>query len=169
MKLFESAQDTPEEWPVIHNKPSDQQWISKTHIDHQYIVSSANELQKESEKLQAMIKQQVDGKNNSRTTLFAVIAAVYLPLNLATGVFGMNIKQLVKTPPRWQDVVYLGLPLIAVSVAVPLGAGWIYRQVQTYAGAKPKVFRWWLYWGPPLAVALVVICIVLVVEVTKPR
>lgn len=167
MKLFESEDDTLGEWPLISNKPFDQQWISRTCIDRQYIVSSARELQKESEKLQAMIKQQVEGKNNSRTALFAVIAAVYLPLSLTTGVFGMNIRGIAeKQPPRWQDVVYFGLPLLTVSVAVPLSAGWIYRQIQTYAGARPKLFRWWLYWGPPLAVALVIMAVVLV-EVTK--
>lgn len=116
-----------------------------------------------------MIKQQVEGKNNSRTTLFAIIAAVYLPLTLATGIFGMNIKQITasKTTPSWQNVVYLGLPLVGASVAVPLTADRVYRLIQKYAGARPRLFRWWLYWGPILLIAIIVVVIVVVVKVTK--
>jgi hypothetical protein len=168
LPLVAPLQETTAEWPTLVNKPSDQQRLTTTRSDCEYLMTVAKELHTKSEKLQAMIKQQVEGKSNSRTTLFAIIAAVYLPLTLATGIFGMNIKQITapKSSPTWQDVIYLGLPLVAVSVAVPLTADRVYRQIQTYAGSRPRIFRWWLYWGPILLVGAVIV-VVVVVEVTK--
>lgn len=48
----------------------------------------------------------------SRSTMLTLLAAIYLPLSLATGIFGMNIKEINDGVPRaWQVFATLGILL----------------------------------------------------------
>ena len=56
-------------------------------------VKQAEQIMSESKAIYAMIKDQVAGKDSARNRLFAVLAAIYLPFSLASGILGMNIRQ----------------------------------------------------------------------------
>lgn len=51
-----------------------------------------------------------------RATALTALAAIYLPLSLATGVFGMNISEINGGIPRYWAVLALGLGLMLVSM-----------------------------------------------------
>jgi Mg2+ and Co2+ transporter CorA len=50
-----------------------------------------------------------------RSTALTALAAIYLPLSLATGVFGMNIREINHGSPKWWAAVSLGLGLLVLS------------------------------------------------------
>lgn len=54
-------------------------------------------------------------KNGERSTLLTLLAAIYLPLTLATGIFGMNIKEILDHSPRWWAVIAVSAGLTAIS------------------------------------------------------
>lgn len=58
-----------------------------------------------------------------RSTALTALAAIYLPLSLATGVFGMNIWEINKGSPKWWAVVALSLGLLVLTLAV---LAWIF-------------------------------------------
>lgn len=51
-----------------------------------------------------------------RATALTALAAVYLPLSLATGIFGMNISEINGGTPKYWAVLALGLGLMLVSL-----------------------------------------------------
>jgi hypothetical protein len=51
-----------------------------------------------------------------RATALTALAAVYLPLSLATGVFGMNISEINGGTPKYWAVLALGLGLLGASL-----------------------------------------------------
>lgn len=51
-----------------------------------------------------------------RATALTALAAIYLPLSLATGVFGMNIWEINSGSPRWWAVLALGFGLLGLSL-----------------------------------------------------
>ncbi|GIZ39093.1 hypothetical protein CKM354_000248400 [Cercospora kikuchii] len=57
-------------------------------------------------------------RNGERATLLTLLAAVYLPLTLATGVFGMNIREISgdATGPSWRAVSAMAGTLLGISV-----------------------------------------------------
>ena len=125
--------------------------------------------QEESTNIYLMTKDQVDAKNSARNRLFAVVAAIYLPFTLASGVLGMNIKQFIgdgKTAPNWTLLLAIGLPLTVMTVALPLTFDTLRALVQQYAGSRPQTFKWLLWIAGPLIICVVVIVVVLI-EVTK--
>ena len=58
-----------------------------------------------------------------RSTALTAPAAVYLPLSLTTGVFGMNISEINDGIPRYWAALLLGLGLLAISVPFVL---WVF-------------------------------------------
>lgn len=51
-----------------------------------------------------------------RSTALTALAAVYLPLSLTTGIFGMNIWEINAGIPKWWAVVAIGIGLLVVSI-----------------------------------------------------
>lgn len=58
-------------------------------------------------------------KNGERSTLLTLLAAVYLPLTLATGIFGMNIKDINSDTVRlWWPIIIAGVLMIPSGVVI---------------------------------------------------
>ncbi|CAK1354244.1 unnamed protein product [Cercospora beticola] len=57
-------------------------------------------------------------QNGERATLLTLLAAIYLPLTLATGIFGMNIKEISEDGkgPSWHAVAAMAGALLGISV-----------------------------------------------------
>jgi hypothetical protein len=51
-----------------------------------------------------------------RSTALTALAAIYLPLSLTTGVFGMNILEIDQGKPRYWTVLAMGLGLLVVTL-----------------------------------------------------
>lgn len=68
---------------------------------------------------------QIMKQQAARTTLLTTLAVIYLPLQLITGIFGMNIKEINGGIPKWRACL------------AALGAGGILTFV-VYLGVK-----WW--------------------------
>jgi hypothetical protein len=58
-----------------------------------------------------------------RATALTTLAAIYLPLSLATSVYGMNIQGINDHPPQWWAALVLALGLLIVSVPFML---WVF-------------------------------------------
>jgi hypothetical protein len=56
-------------------------------------------------------------KQAQRSTMLTLLAAIYLPLTLATGIFGMNIQEINGGAPRWWFVVVVTAILFVPSIA----------------------------------------------------
>lgn len=131
-------------------------------LSHRLLNTSkrAFEIQQRADKIYAISLDQLDGKNDSRTKLFAALAAFYLPFTLATGVLGMNIKEIIDYKPKWWVLIALGLPLALITVALPLQFDAITRQIRQFAGSRPTAFKRIVLWtAPVLLIAGVVIAI----------
>jgi hypothetical protein len=77
----------------------------------------------------------------------------------------MDIREIYTKPPKWYTVVALGLPLVVVTVAMPLGFNSIYRQIQKFAGYRPRLFPKLLWIAGALFLATIVILVVVLVIV----
>lgn len=55
------------------------------------LIVMMTDLDKEVKQIYERIKDRMAAKNSARTKLFAVLAAIYLPFTLASGILGMNI------------------------------------------------------------------------------
>lgn len=65
----------------------------------------------------AMDDAQVNRKNSERSTKLAYLAAIYLPLTLATGIFGMNIREIGdEKGPRWWTFILMAAVLTVLTV-----------------------------------------------------
>ena len=80
----------------------------------------------------------------------------------------MNIREINNGTPTWSAVVIFGLPLALVTVALPLGFGYVYRKVTQFAVRSPKLFRF-LAWGVigGGGIAIVIIIVILIPVVSK--
>ncbi|KAI4208831.1 MAG: hypothetical protein LQ351_008160 [Letrouitia transgressa] len=152
-------------------KPLDQTdiWPSAFKGDQDYLRSVIVSLEKEVEQVYETIKTQIENKNSSRNILFAVLASLYLPFSLATGVFGMNIREINNGAPRWSAVVALGLPLAVVTVAMPLGFNFGYRKVTEFITKNPKSFRILLSSIIFLSIAVTIVIVIVVLLTTKKK
>jgi Mg2+ and Co2+ transporter CorA len=56
-------------------------------------------------------------KQAQRSTMLTLLAAIYLPLTLATGIFGMNIQEINGGTPRWWIVVVVTAILFVPSLS----------------------------------------------------
>lgn len=66
-------------------------------------------------------------KQAKRATLLTILAVIYLPLTLVTGIFGMNVKQINDaTPELWACVI--GLVIIAGVTAAGYFGYWYWRK-----------------------------------------
>jgi hypothetical protein len=59
-----------------------------------------------------------------RATALTTLAAIYLPLSLTTGVFGMNIAEINGGAPRYWIVLVLGLGALLLSIPILI---WVFR------------------------------------------
>ncbi|KAL8829026.1 MAG: hypothetical protein Q9191_002248 [Dirinaria sp. TL-2023a] len=116
-------------------------WPATFKSDQEYLRAAIVSLEKELRQVYETIKMQIESKNGSRNTLFAIVASFYLPFSLATGALGMNIKEINGGKPKWSAVLALGLPLAVVTVALPLGFGYGYRKSREFAAQNPKLLR----------------------------
>lgn len=64
-----------------------------------------------------------------RTTVLTILAVVYLPLQLITGIFGMNLKEITgEASPRWW-AAFAGLVLcVSLTLLAYLGVKWWRRR-----------------------------------------
>jgi len=67
-----------------------------------------------------------------RATLLTILAAIYLPLTLVTGIFGMNIFEISEHAPRFWACI-LGVVVIGGATAVGSFGYWYW-----YRGYKAK-------------------------------
>ncbi|GIZ43176.1 hypothetical protein CKM354_000641400 [Cercospora kikuchii] len=58
----------------------------------------------------------VNKKQAERATMLTLLAAIYLPLTLATGIFGMNIREIEQGVPSWWWVIIVMLVLMTPSI-----------------------------------------------------
>ncbi|KAF7198326.1 hypothetical protein HII31_00065 [Pseudocercospora fuligena] len=72
----------------------------------------------------------INKKQAERSTMLTLMAAIYLPLSLATSVFGMNIRELSGSTPWWAVIV-------AIAVVFFPSATFL-----IYLFTKEKVTRW---------------------------
>ncbi|KAF2444033.1 hypothetical protein P171DRAFT_485501 [Karstenula rhodostoma CBS 690.94] len=77
-------------------------------------------------------------KQAERSTMLTLLAAVYLPLTLATGIFGMNIQEINGATPRWWVVIVVTAVLFipSISFMIMLFAG--ERIKEKFAGESIK-------------------------------
>lgn len=81
-----------------------------------------------------MARQQAD-----RSTLLTLLAAIYLPLTLVSGIFGMNIREISDGKPEfWWCVVVLALVAILTLVAYLGFKRWQRRQRLSYARRRKE-------------------------------
>ena len=52
----------------------------------------------------------------------------------------MNIKEINNSSPRWSAVLLLGIPMAAVTVAIPLGFNFWYRKILGIVQKRPMIF-----------------------------
>ena len=64
-----------------------------------------------------------------RATLLTILAAIYLPLTLVTGVFGMNIKEINDGAPRFWACI-LGVFLIGGATATGVLGYWRWQRAR---------------------------------------
>lgn len=55
-------------------------------------------------------------KQAERATMLTLMAAIYLPLTLATGIFGMNIREIEQGAPSWWWVIVIMVVLLTPSI-----------------------------------------------------
>jgi hypothetical protein len=55
-----------------------------------------------------------------RATLLTVLAAIYLPLSIVTGIFGMNLNNINGSSSTWRDPIYTVILLLSLT-PVPVG------------------------------------------------
>ena len=72
-----------------------------------------------------------------RATLLTILAAVYLPLTLVTGIFGMNIKDISDGSPTWR---HCG-EVLAVTAACTIVFVLAYRQWRVWRRAQQEKER----------------------------
>lgn len=66
-------------------------------------------------------------KQAKRATLLTILAVIYLPLTLVTGIFGMNVKQINDaTPELW--ACFIGLVIITGVTAAGYFGYWYWRK-----------------------------------------
>ena len=66
-------------------------------------------------------------KQAETATMLTLLAAVYLPLQLVTGIFGMNIAEINDGVPAWRACVIALVVAGVLTVAVLAGA-WRWRK-----------------------------------------
>lgn len=71
---------------------------------------------------------EVSRRNGERSTQLTLLAAIYLPLTLATGVFGMNIKDINQDEVRYWWPIILAIVLMIPSAVVIAYIFWRSRQ-----------------------------------------
>lgn len=90
-----------------------------------------------------------------RATFLTVVAVVYLPLSLTTGVFGMNIYEINKGTPTWRACAELAGGFIGATIACVVIAHY-YRHQPRWVGAVVRAVLRWIkgfsevYWDPCL-------------------
>lgn len=66
----------------------------------------------------SVLDSEISKTQAQRSTALTVLAAIYLPFSLATGVYGMNIAEISNHPPKWWAVIALGMALLTVNLLV---------------------------------------------------
>jgi hypothetical protein len=84
------------------------------------------------------IQDQNDARTSYWSTLLTIVAGIYIPLSFTTvspipissgirpsnfrfqGIFGMNLREINHGGPRWWVAVATALPLVALTIVVPL-------------------------------------------------
>jgi len=75
-------------------------------------------------------------RQSLQSTLLTLLAAIYFPLSLVTGIFGMNIKEIKGGgPPFWCCLVALGVLALATGT-VYFGYRQLYRSSDARKAAE---------------------------------
>ncbi|KAM3419590.1 hypothetical protein BST61_g2929 [Cercospora zeina] len=97
------AKSWTEQWAIIDRKL---EGFSTSHdASFQMLIGAMTVLDSAANKKQA-----------ERATMLTLLAAIYLPLTLATGIFGMNIREIERSNPSWWWVVIVMVVLLTPSV-----------------------------------------------------
>ncbi|KAI9872893.1 MAG: hypothetical protein M1830_001084 [Pleopsidium flavum] len=118
------AFSVPDPWQGT-DWPSDElaAWHRNLMEDQQYIVKQAARLREVSVTTRKAIQERLVTYSNYRITRVSVLAAVYIPLTFATGLFGMNIAEINGSIPEYWHVLAIGIPLTLLTVVGPLTIG----------------------------------------------
>jgi Mg2+ and Co2+ transporter CorA len=83
---------------------------------------------------------QIMKQQAARTTLLATLAVIYLPLQLITGIFGMNIKETTGDgiPRWWACLAALGAGSALTFLVYLAVKWWQWRDAQRKAREKEK-------------------------------
>ncbi|KAL9614165.1 MAG: hypothetical protein Q9167_001317 [Letrouitia subvulpina] len=151
--------------PKFSDNRSADQWSIDFELNQEFLRNRITSIEEEVQHVQDTIKTQIESKNASRNFLFAILASLYLPFTLATGVFGMNIKEINNGTPNWKSVLEFGLPLALVTVAIPLSFGYGYRKVSVFLARHKKLSRRLFTWGSWVLFACIIILITLIASI----
>ena len=78
-------------------------------------------------------------EQSKRTTTLTQLAAVYLPLTLVTGIFGMNVREITRDDPSWWTCVVT----LACVVVLTTSLLWTQKAWKRYgSGVMHDVKRW---------------------------
>lgn len=109
-----------------HGQP-DLEWVKRVYgrttiEEFERLRNWASDLRQEfrdvSKVLDSRVQQELvrDSREQARrATELTVLAAIYLPLSLTTGVFGMNIWEINEGKPKWWAVFAFGLALLCIT------------------------------------------------------
>jgi hypothetical protein len=77
-------------------------------------------------------------QQSERATLLTLPAAIYLPLSLVTGIFGMNIRDIDDGKPRfWWSLIVL-VVIVGLMLLVYLGVRWWQRESRSNQEQRRK-------------------------------
>ncbi|KAK5467496.1 hypothetical protein LTS15_000469 [Exophiala xenobiotica] len=127
------------DWGDDHQPSPDRSsddWRNASKRDAKYLRKQANLLKSRSHEIERLIADQLQSQTSYRTTVLTILATIYIPLSFATGIFGMNIKEINDGTPRWWAVVAVGLPLVLLTIVVPLFFDSFYQASVTAAQSR---------------------------------
>ncbi|KAK5213542.1 hypothetical protein LTR20_008188 [Exophiala xenobiotica] len=127
------------DWDDDHQPSPDRSggdWRNASKRDAKYLRKQANLLKSRSHEIERLIVDQLQSQTSYRTTVLTILATIYIPLSFATGIFGMNIKEINDGTPRWWAVVAVGLPLVLLTIVVPLFFDSFYQASVTAAQSR---------------------------------
>lgn len=120
----------------------------RAHVDHEFqqleerVGKMSRELKEEVQLIiGAVTTQEADmaRQQNDRATLLTLLAAIYLPLTLVSGIFGMNIREISDGKPGfWWCIVVLALVAILTLIAYLGFKRWQRRQRLSYVQRREE-------------------------------
>ncbi|KAI5365906.1 Putative Mg2+ transporter protein, CorA-like/Zinc transport protein ZntB [Septoria linicola] len=108
--------DLPQDGTSVVNRESTTEQYVQLLSETDRLVPSLNDSFQILIGAMAVLDSDANKKQAERATLLTLLAAIYLPLSLATGIFGMNIREINGGRPTWRFVVFAVIILLIPSV-----------------------------------------------------